>query len=202
MITVLIADDHSIVRFGLCALLGSEPDIEVVGEAANGLEAVKMAKALRPDVVVMDLVMPRLDGTAATAQIHAAVPSARILVLTSFDAAQKIAAAMEAGATGALLKTGDEARLVEAVREVAGGGRAVSPEIERLLKFRSVTQRLTSRQLEVLRLMSKGLTNKTIAELMNIRADSVGEHVVAILGKLGVANRTEAVALAMREHLV
>lgn len=199
---VLVADDHAIVRYGLTALLGEESDIEVVGEAADGEEAVRLAKALSPDVVVMDLVMPRLDGVGATARIRAEAPSVRVLVLTSFEAAHKISAALDAGASGALLKTSEDRLLVSALRTVAAGGTSVSPEVEGLLAYNDLPEPLTPRQLDVLRLMAKGLTNKDIAAVLKIRPDGVNEHVIAILSKLGAANRTEAVAIALREQLL
>ena len=201
-IRVLIADDHAIVRHGLCALLGTEHGIEVVGEAKDGNEAVARAKHLAPDVVVMDIVMPRKDGVEATAEIRAAVPSAKIVVLTSFGTSDKISRAIEAGATGALMKTAEDRELLSAIRTVANGGRVISPAVRKLISTDPPAPELTPRQLEILQAMARGLTNKDIAKMFGIRTDGVNEHVLAILAKLGAANRTEAVATAIRKQLI
>ena len=201
-IRVLIADDHAIVRHGLCALLGTERGIEVVGEAKDGNEAVARAKHLAPDVVVMDIVMPRKDGVEATEEIRAAVPSAKIVVLTSFGTSDKISRAIEAGATGALMKTAEDRELLSAIRTVASGGRVISPAVRKLISTDPPAPELTPRQLEILQAMARGLTNKDIARMFSIRTDGVNEHVLAILAKLGAANRTEAVATAIRKQLI
>lgn len=201
-IRVLIADDHAIVRHGLCALLGTERGIEVVGEAKDGNEAVARTKQLAPDVVVMDIVMPRKDGVEATMEIRAAVPSAKIVVLTSFGTSDKISRAIEAGATGALMKTAEDRELLSAIRTVASGGRVISPAVRKLISTDPPAPELTPRQLEILQAMARGLTNKDIAKMFSIRTDGVNEHVLAILAKLGAANRTEAVATAIRKQLI
>ena len=201
-IRVLIADDHAIVRHGLCALLGTERGIEVVGEAKDGNEAVARTKQLAPDVVIMDIVMPRKDGVEATEEIRAAVPSAKIVVLTSFGTSDKISRAIEAGATGALMKTAEDRELLSAIRTVANGGRVISPAVRKLISTDPPAPELTPRQLEILQAMARGLTNKDIAKMFGIRTDGVNEHVLAILAKLGAANRTEAVATAVRKQLV
>lgn len=201
-IRVLIADDHAIVRHGLCALLGTEHGIEVVGEAKDGNEAVARTKQLAPDVVIMDIVMPRKDGVEATAEIRAAVPSAKIVVLTSFGTSDKISRAIEAGATGALMKTAEDRELLSAIRTVASGGRVISPAVRKLISTDPPAPELTPRQLEILQAMARGLTNKDIAKMFGIRTDGVNEHVLAILAKLGAANRTEAVATAIRKQLI
>ena len=201
-IRVLIADDHAIVRHGLCALLGTERGIEVVGEAKDGNEAVARTKQLAPDVVIMDIVMPRKDGVEATMEIRAAVPSARIVVLTSFGTSDKISRAIEAGATGALMKTAEDRELLSAIRTVASGGRVISPAVRKLISTDPPAPELTPRQLEILQAMARGLTNKDIAKMFSIRTDGVNEHVLAILAKLGAANRTEAVATAIRKQLI
>lgn len=201
-IRVLIADDHAIVRHGLCALLGTERGIEVVGEAKDGNEAVARTKQLAPDVVIMDIVMPRKDGVEATVEIRAAVPSAKIVVLTSFGTSDKISRAIEAGATGALMKTAEDRELLSAIRTVASGGRVISPAVRKLISTDPPAPELTPRQLEILQAMARGLTNKDIAKMFGIRTDGVNEHVLAILAKLGAANRTEAVATAIRKQLI
>ena len=199
---VLVADDHAIVRHGLCALLGTEQGISVVGAAKDGIEAVDMAKRLLPDVIVMDVVMPRMDGVEATAAIHEALPDAKIVVLTSFGASGKIAHAIEAGATGALMKTAEDRELVATIRAVATGAEAISPSVRELLDTDPPVQRLTRRQTEILQAMARGLTNKEIAKMFDIRTDGVNQHVIAILARLGAANRTEAVATALRHRLI
>ena len=201
-IRVLIADDHAIVRHGLCALLGTERGIEVVGEAKDGNEAVARTKQLAPDVVIMDIVMPRKDGVEATEEIRAAAPSAKIVVLTSFGTSDKISRAIEAGATGALMKTAEDRELLSAIRTVASGGRVISPAVRKLISTDPPAPELTPRQLEILQAMARGLTNKDIAKMFSIRTDGVNEHVLAILAKLGAANRTEAVATAIRKQLI
>ena len=201
-IRVLIADDHAIVRHGLCALLGTERGIEVVGEAKDGNEAVARTKQLAPDVVIMDIVMPRKDGVEATEEIRAAVPSAKIVVLTSFGTSDKISRAIEAGATGALMKTAEDRELLSAIRTVASGGRVISSAVRKLISTDPPAPELTPRQLEILQAMARGLTNKDIAKMFSIRTDGVNEHVLAILAKLGAANRTEAVATAIRKQLI
>ena len=201
-IRVLIADDHAIVRHGLCALLGTERGIEVVGEAKDGNEAVARTKHLAPDVVIMDIVMPRKDGVEATVEIRAAIPSAKIVVLTSFGTSDMISRAIEAGATGALMKTAEDRELLSTIRTVASGGRVISPAVRKLISTDPPAPELTPRQLEILQAMARGLTNKDIAKMFSIRTDGVNEHVLAILAKLGAANRTEAVATAIRKQLI
>ena len=201
-IRVLIADDHTIVRIGLAALLGAEKDIEVVGEAQNGEVAVNEALRLSPDVIIMDLMMPKKDGAEATAELREKLPSAKIIILTTFGASDGIAHALESGAAGALVKTADDDALVATIRAVAGGETVISSEIKRLLAENPPIPKLTPRQIEVLQSMTRGLTNRDIAKQLGIRQDRVDEHVAAILTKIGAANRTEAVAIALRKHLL
>ncbi|MBR5457622.1 MAG: response regulator transcription factor [Kiritimatiellae bacterium] len=199
---VLIADDHAIVRHGLSALLGTEKGITVVGQAKDGIEAVKLAKKLIPDVVVMDIVMPRMDGVEATKAIHEALPETKIVVLTSFGTSDKIADSLEAGATGALLKMAEDRELMATIRAVASGEVAISQSVKKLLASDPPIPRLTPRQTEILQAMARGLTNKEIAKTISIRTDGVNQHVIAILSKLGAANRTEAVATAIKHRLI
>ena len=201
-IRVLIADDHTIVRIGLATLLGAEKDIEVVGEAQNGEVAVKEALRLEPDIIIMDLMMPKKDGAEATAELREKLPSAKIIILTTFGASDGIAHALESGAAGALVKTADDDALVATIRAVAGGETVISSEIKRLLAENPPIPKLTPRQIEVLQSMTRGLTNRDIAKQLGIRQDRVDEHVAAILTKIGAANRTEAVAIALRKHLL
>ena len=201
-ITVLIADDHKMVRLGLAAIFETEPDIQVVGLAANGEEAVAQAADLHPNVVIMDLMMPVMDGVAATAEIHRRLPDVKVLILTTFDTSDGIAYALESGASGALAKNADNDELTAAIRKIARGERAVSPEIQRQLEIDPPIPVLTARQKEILNYMIRGLTNTDIAKQLGIRPDGVKEHINAILLKPGAANRTEAVAIALRKHLL
>ena len=201
-IRVLIADDHTIVRIGLRTLLGAEKDIEVVGEAKNGEMAVKEALRIRPDVVIMDLMMPKMDGAEATAALHEKLPETKVIILTTFGSSDGIAHAIESGAAGALMKTADDDALISTIRSVAGGKTVISPDIKRLLAEDPPIPVLTTRQAEVLQSMMRGLTNRDIAKQLGIRQDGVNEHVAAILAKIGAANRTEAVAIALRKHLL
>ena len=201
-IRVLIADDHTIVRAGLAALLGTERDITVVGQAKNGVEAVREAVRLQPDVVIMDLMMPKMDGVEAMTEIAGKAPAAKVIVLTTFGTSDGIAHALDVGAKGAILKNADNAQLISAIRKVAKGGEFVSPEIRQQLAVDPPIPSLTPRQKEILASMVRGLTDRDIARQLGIRQDGVNEHVSAILQKLGAANRTEAVATALRKHLL
>jgi len=201
-IRVLIADDHTIVRIGLTALLNAESDIEVVGEAKNGDIAIKEALRLNPDVVIMDLMMPIKDGAAATVEIREKLPTAKVIILTTFGASDGIAHALEAGAAGALMKTADDALIVSTVRDVIAGKTVISPDIRRLMAEDPPVPNLTERQVEVLQSMTRGLTNRDIAKQLGIRQDRVDEHVAAIFKKIGAANRAEAVAIALRKQLL
>ena len=201
-IRILIADDHAIVRTGLTALLGTVPGMEVVGEARNGEEAVRQTAKLKPDVVVMDLMMPKKDGAAATAEIVASLPGTRVIILTSFGASDAIARALDAGATGAMMKDSPNSSLIAAIRAVASGKSAIAPEVRRIIASDPPAQVLTPRQAEVLLSMTRGLTNHDIARELSISEDRVEQHIRALLEKLGAANRTEAVAIAFRKHLL
>ena len=201
-IKVLIADDHAIVRMGLSALLSAKKDIEVVGQARNGEAAVRDTLRLAPDVVIMDLMMPKKDGIAATAEIKAKRPDTKIIILTTFATSDGITKALEAGATGAILKNAENASLVTMIRKVAAGERVLAPEVEELLQEDPPVEKLTPRQAEVLESLSRGLTNKDIARQLGISDRSVDEHVEALLQKIGAANRAEAVAIALRKHLL
>ena len=199
---VLIADDHAIVRMGLASILGTKKDLEVVGDAEDGADAVRKAQKLQPDVFLMDIVMPEMDGATATAEIRRLLPTTKVLILTSFGEADGIAHALQAGASGALMKNIDYSELVEAIREVAKGGRIIAPEIERMLKESPPIPELTDRQREILLSMSRGLTDADIAKQLNLTPNSVREHITTIFNKFGAANKTEAVAIALRKHLL
>ena len=202
LIRVLIADDHAMVRMGLASLLGTETDIEVVGEADDGEVAVRKALTLKPDVVVMDLMMPKKDGAMATAEIRELMPDTKILLLTSFGTADGVAHALAAGATGALMKNADFSELVASIRTVASGGRAISPEIEHFIEEDPPVQKLTPRQMDILASVVRGLTNDDIARQFSIQRSSVKDHLTAIFAKLGAANRSEAISIALRKQLI
>ena len=201
-VRVLIADDHTVVRIGLTALIESQPDLEVVGDADNGVAAVREAVRIQPDVVVMDLMMPRMDGVEATAELRRKVPAAKVVILTSYSTADGIAHAIDAGAVGALTKTADDSSLLSAIRIVAGGGRFISPRIARMLQESPPVPTLTGKQREILESMARGLSNVDIARQLDISPTVVREHITTILEKIGAANRTEAVAIALRKQLL
>ena len=201
-IMVLIADDHAIVRTGLAALLETKPGISVVGEAADGAAAVKKALRLRPDVIVMDLMMPVKDGVEATREIHEKLPESRVLILTTSTAADLITRAIEVGATGVITKSGANDQLVQAIRSVAAGNRTLSPEVSRLVAEEPQLPELTERQLDILHSITRGLSNAEIARQFDIAEITVKNHLTAIFSKLGAANRTEAVTIALRKQLL
>jgi NarL family two-component system response regulator LiaR len=211
-IRLLIADDHPVVRDGLAAMLGTQPDFAVVATAANGSEAVRLSAQLKPDVVLLDLEMPEMDGVEALARIRAASPAVRALVFTAFDTDERILGAVRAGAQGYLLKGAPRDELFRAVRVISQGGSLLQPVVASRLLQRMAgparpanpppTAALTSRETQVLRLMAQGLVNKEIAIQLAISERTVKFHVSAILSKLGAGNRTEAVRLAVQRGLV
>jgi NarL family two-component system response regulator LiaR len=208
-IRVLVVDDHVVVRKGIQALLATEPDVEVVGEAENGREAVAEAERLQPDVILMDLVMPEMDGIEAIHRITALQPEARILVLTSFAADDKVLPAIKAGALGYLLKDSGPEELVDAIHQVQRGESSLHPAIARkLLQELSrpsdrppAPEPLTEREVEVLQLVARGRSNREIAEELTISEATARTHVSNILSKLHLASRTQAVLYALREGL-
>ena len=201
-IKVLVADDHAIVRTGLVSLLSRSADIDVVGEASNGAAAVTKSARLMPDVVVMDLVMPKKDGVAATAELHERFPGMKILVLTSFGTSKDIAKALAAGANGALLKSVPNSEIVAAIRRIAAGRRVVSPEIEHMLENDPPVPDLSPRQRDILESITRGLTNAQIALQLDISPESVKTHIAKLFEKLGAASRSEAASIALRRHLL
>ncbi|MBR3823464.1 MAG: response regulator transcription factor [Kiritimatiellae bacterium] len=201
-IKVLVADDHAIVRIGLKSVLDYEADIEVVGEAKNGIEAVQEAERTQPDVIIMDLVMPRKDGVSATREIHDRLPDTKILILTTFGTSDGIAHALEEGASGAMMKTADDEKIVSAIRRIARGETYISPDIRRQLEENPPVPKLSPRQTEVLTMIANGKSNKEIAAQLGIRIDSVEDIANALYAKLSVSNRAEAVDVAHRKHLL
>lgn len=201
-IKVLIADDHAIVRMGLKSILSTQKDIEVVGVADDGKSAISEATRLKPDVILMDLMMPVMNGAKATEEILRLQPATRILLLTSYGAANDVARALELGAAGALTKGLACANLLNAIRAVASGKTVVSPEIKKNIAENPPVPQLTNRQIRILQSIAAGSSNKEVANQLNIRIDSAQEHIAAIVRKLGASNRTEAVAIAIRKHLL
>ena len=210
IIRILIADDHAIVREGLIALIQPQPDMVVVGEARDGMEAVEMARELEPDIILMDMVMPRQSGLEAIQQLKLENNPARILILSSFAEDKQIFPAMKSGAMGYLLKDTSPRNLLRAIRDVHSGQSSLHPTIARKiiaeLSSPSTDQPtakdlLTERELEVLKLVAQGNTNQEIAEKLTVSDRTVGKHVGSILGKLHLANRTQAALYALREGL-
>ena len=201
-ITVLLVDDHALVRMGLSSLIEMSHGMRVVGEAENGLLALEEAQRLHPDVVIMDLMMPVMDGVLTTERLHELLPTVKVILLTSFGTSDGIAHALNAGASGAVLKNSAESELITAIRKVVEGGTYVSPAIQQLLQNDPPVPSLTKRQLEILDALVHGHTSKDIAAMFNLGFDSVNEHIAIIIHKLGAANRIEAVAIALRKHLL
>lgn len=209
-IRILVADDHPIVREGLIAILNTQPDFEVVGEAATGPQTVEQVAALRPDVVLLDLEMPEIDGVEALRQMRQLRPDTRVIVFTAFDTDERILGAVRAGARGYLLKGAPREEIFRAIRVVHAGESLLQPIVASKL-LRQVSQEqsalpgpetLTPRELEVLRLLARGLENKEIAAELVIAERTVKFHVSSIQGKLGAGNRTEAVVIAAKQGLV
>jgi NarL family two-component system response regulator LiaR len=208
-ISVLIVDDHAVVRQGLRAFLGVQEDIELVGEATNGVEAVERVRELLPDVVLMDLVMPVMDGIEATRKIRALSPRTQVIVLTSFAEDEKVFPSIKAGALGYLLKDVSPGNLVQAIRAAHRGEAQLHPDIARKLMeefsaraIEPIREELTKRELEVLRFIARGLSNREIAEELVISVKTVKTHVSNILSKLHLSDRTQAAIYALREGLV
>lgn len=200
--TILIADDHELVRSGLSLVLGYQKDFTVVGAASNGEEAVAAALALRPDLIILDLMMPAKDGTQATREILAALPSARIVILTTYATSFEILAALDAGAYGALSKDISNADLVQSLHDVLAGRHVLSPDIQNLIAANLESSALTARQVEILGMLARGLSNHDIATALRLSENGVKFHLRGLFAKLGAATRTEAVAVALRRRLL
>jgi DNA-binding NarL/FixJ family response regulator len=201
-IRVLCIDDHPLVRKGIASILGNEPDIDLVGEAGNGLDAVSMFRAHRPDVTLMDLRMPQLDGIEAVKQIRAEFPEAKIIALTSFDGDQEIYRALEAGVRGYLLKEMVHTEVLRAIRLVHSGKRLMPPEVAERLTEYFPKSALTPREIEVLTLVATGLANKEIAHKLGTADGTVKIHVQNILSKLNASDRTHAVTIAVQRGII
>lgn len=201
-IRILIADDHSVVREGLAAMIARRADMQVVAEAGDGQQAVELARRHRPDVILLDLRMPELGGVAAIHQIMADVPTARVIVLTTFDGDEDIYRALQAGARAYLLKDTPREALLEAIRAVHAGQKRIPPEVAAKLADRLLAPELSARELDVLRQIVAGRSNKEAGAALGISEGTVKVHVNSLLGKLGVADRTQAVTEALRRGLV
>lgn len=200
--TVLIIDDHAILRMGLASLLNAKKGIEVIGDAANGKTGIQKALKLHPDVIIMDLMMPGMDGAETTQQLIAKNPDCKILILTTFGTSDGITLALEAGAMGAIMKNCDFGELVTAIRTIAKGERYISPDVRCVISKDPPIAQLSPRQSEILQSIVRGLSNPDIAKQLGISLDMVKEHTAALFQKLGAANRPEAVAIALKKHLL
>lgn len=199
---ILIADDHEIVRSGLSLVLGYQKGFTVVGQASDGEEAVREARRLNPDLVILDLMMPGMDGAEATRAILADNPKTHVVILTTYATSTEIITALDAGASGALSKDTSNAELITALHDILDGRQVLSPDIRDLMLASGSVRTLTARQLEILGYLAKGLSNRDIASLLNISEDGVKFHLRSLFSKLGAATRTEAVAIALGKHLL
>ena len=205
-IRVFVVDDHPMIRMGLAAMIDAQPDLQRVGEAGSGAEALRLAPALAPDVVLMDLIMPQMDGIAATAALRRVLPQTRFVILTSMVDPGEVERATAAGATGYVLKNASAAELVSVIRAAHAGRRSFAPEVtDALIANRQpivLGADLTQRERELLALMARGLNNQEISDQLAIAVPTVKFHITNILGKLQAANRTEAVLTALKHKLV
>ena len=201
-IRILVVDDHALMRVGLVASIGGEPDMEIVAAASNGREAVEFFRQHRPDITLMDLKMPVMGGVEAIQAIRGEFPSAKVIVLSTYEGDDDIFRALEAGATSYLLKDTLAEDLVRVIREVFAGGRPLPAPVAKRLADRMLHPDLTARELDVLRLIARGMRNKEIAAQLGIGEETTQGHVKNILSKLGLHDRTEAVAVAVRRGIV
>lgn len=201
-IRVLVADDHPMLREGLASVLGRETDVELVGEAQDGREAIDAFQRLRPDVVLMDLQMPGVDGLAAIKAIRAEDPSARIVVLTTYSGDAQALRALRAGAAGYLLKSSLRRELVDTIRAVHAGRRYLHPDVAQEIAVNAISEPLTDREVEILQLLANGQANKEISRSLNLAEATVKAHLRSIFEKLDVQDRTQAVTFAARRGII
>ena len=198
----MIADDHALMRVGIRSMLESQSSFSVVGECRDGESAVRMAHELNPDVIIMDLMMPKINGAEATEKILANAPAIHVIVLSSFGASSEMARAIHAGAVGALLKESPSDELIKAILTVMDGGSVISREISDYMDTMESQPEFTQRQLDILAAIAAGGTDKTIAAQLGISVAGVRKHLIAVMSKLGATSRTEAVAIALRKQLI
>jgi DNA-binding NarL/FixJ family response regulator len=201
-VRILVVDDHFIVRMGLIALINTEPDLTVIGETDDGDQAIALFEKLKPDLVLMDVRMPRRSGTEATRHIRQMTPAARVLMLSAFDGDADIHTALEAGAHGYVLKSATGEDLIPAIRAVAAGKRWIPREVATRLKSRNAYEELTAREIDVLNQLARGLANKEIADQLKISEYTTKDHLKSILAKLRVADRTQAVTAALSRGII
>ena len=201
-ISILLVDDHAVVRMGLAAIINLRKELQVVAQAETGAEAIRLASEHKPDVVIMDLMMPEMDGAEATARLLEVSPASKVLILTTFGTSADLARALDAGATGAITKNLPVENLIRAIQKTAAGERCLSPEIARTLKAEESVPVLNERQLAVLASITRGLSNDDIATQLGLSRSRIKQHLNELYEKLGAANRTEAVAIALRKQLL
>ena len=201
-IRILLADDHTLLRMGLTTLIAEEDDMEIVGEADNGESAVQLAQELNPDIVIMDLMMPRMNGSEATKAIVRTTPTTRILILTTFGTSAELVEAIRNGAAGVLMKDTATSELVSSVRTLVAGGTVIPEELRRQAAADTSAEQLTTRQRAILDSVTRGYSNPTIARQLGISEIGVKKHLQAIFLKVGASNRAEAVAIALRKQLL
>lgn len=202
IVSILIVDDHPLLREGVAAVLEAEPDIRVVGEAADGLDAIAQFERLRPDIVLMDLQMPGVDGVEAIAAIRAIAPDARVIVLTTYAGDVRALSALRAGASGYLLKSSLRRELIDTIRAVVGGQRYLHPEVAHDIAVNAIAEPLSEREIDVLRRVAQGAANKEIARALSLSEDTVKGHMRSIFSKLDVTDRTQAVTVAHRRGII
>lgn len=201
-VRILVADDHLVYRIGIRNMLGSEPGFEVIGEASDGIFAIEQYQLLKPDVLLLDLRMPRKSGIEVVKTIRSEFRDAHILIVTSYETEEEIFQVVRAGALGYVIKDVGRDMLIQAIRAVHAGSRWLSPAIQRQFDDRSVREQLTARELEILRLLARGLTNREIANVYKISASTVKNHLNSVMAKLDVADRTEAVSFCLARGIV
>ena len=201
-IRIMLADDHMLMRMGLSTLIDCEDDMKIVGEAKNGRQAVELAHALKPDIIIMDLMMPELSGAEATKLIHDAYPEIKIMVLTSFGTSKEMSDAITNGADGALMKDTAADELIKTIRAIVAGERIIPDRLMRQAAEDTVTPKLSDRHLEILSSIAQGQSNSDIAKQYGLSEISIKKQVSKIFARLGVSNRSEAVALALRKQML